>query len=81
MPGKTTLHALSFDPSKFQFWAQILYFPMLSRHECCVRGYGISIVTYMHSLCGFPEGKSCTVCDLPKRQSRTLHEVEKQCIG
>ena len=33
VPGKTTLHALSFDPSKFLFLAQFLYFPTPSKHE------------------------------------------------
>ena len=81
VPGKTTLHALSFDPRKFQFWAQILYFPTLSKHEHCVRGYGISTVAYTHSVRRLPKVKSRTVCDLSKGQSRTLGEVEKYYIG
>ena len=81
VPGKNILHALSFDPSKFQFWAQILYFPMLSKHERCVCEYGISTIAYTHFVHGLPEGKSRTVRDLSKGQSRTLYEVEKDCIG
>ena len=81
VPGKTTLHALSFDPSKFQFLAQFLYFPMPSKPESCVCGYGISTVTYTRSVRGFPKGKSCTVRNLSKRQSRTLREVEKIYVG
>ena len=81
MLGKNTFHALSFDPSKFQFWAQILYFPMLSKHEHYVRRYGISTVAYMHFVHGFPEGKSCTICDLSKGQLRTLQKVEKIHVG
>ena len=81
VPGKTTLHALSFDPSNFQFWAQILCFQAPSKHEHCVHGYGMLIVTYTHSVCRFPEGKSRKVRDLPKGQSCTLHEVEKEYIG
>ena len=81
MPGKTTVHALSFDPRKFQFWAQILYFPMLSKHERSVRRYDISIVMYTCSVRGLLEGKSCTVCDLSKGQSHTLREIEKDCVG
>ena len=95
VPGKTTLHALSFDPSKFQFLAQFSCFPMPSKHERCVRGYGISTitytrfvsgygistVTYTHSVLEFPEGKLHTVHDFSKGQLRTLCEVEKDCIG
>ena len=81
VPGKTKLHALSFDPRKFQFLAQFLYFPTPSKHERCVRGYGISTVTYTRSVCGFPEGKLRTLRDLSKGQSRTLCEVEKYCVG
>ena len=66
VPGKTTLHALSFDPSKFQFWAQILCFQVPSKHEHCVHRYGMYIVMYTHSIRGFPEGKLHTVCDLSK---------------
>ena len=76
VPGKTTLHALSFDPSNFQFWAQILCFQAHSKHERCVCGYGMLIVAYTGSVCGFPEIQSRTVRDLPKRHSRMLHEVK-----
>ena len=81
VPGKTTLHALSFDPSKFQFLAHFLYFPMPSKHEHCVREYGISTVTYTHSVRRFPKGKSRTVRDLSKGQLRTLREVGKTYVG
>ena len=81
VPGKTTLHALSFDPRKFQILAQFLYFLMPLKHECYVRGYGISTVTYMCSVRRLPEGKSHTVRDLSKGQSRTLCELEKDCVG
>ena len=80
-PSKTILHALSFDPSKFQFLAQFLYFPMPSKHERCIRNYGISTVAYTHSVRGLPEGKSRTVRDLSKGQLRTLREVEKNYVG
>ena len=81
MPGKTTLHALSFDPSKFQFWAQILCFQAPSKNEHCVHGYGISTVAYTRSVCGLPTGNLRTVRNLPKGQLRTLCEVEKEYIG
>ena len=81
MPGKTTLHALSFDPSKFQFLAKFSCFPMSSKQERCVRRYGISTVTYTRSVCRLPEGKSRTVCDLSKGQPHTLREVEKYYVG
>ena len=81
MPGKTILHALSFDPSKFQFLAQFLCFPMPSKHEHCVHGYGISTVMYTHSIRGFPKGKARRVRDLSKGQSCTLREVEKDYVG
>ena len=64
VPGKTTLHALSFDLSKFQFWAQILYFQALSKHEHCVRVYGVSTIMYTRFVRGLPEGKSRTVRNL-----------------
>ena len=81
VPGKTTLHALSFDPSNLQFWAQMLCFQVPSKHEFYVRGYGMLIVMYTRSVCGLPERKLRTVHDFPKGQSRTLREVEKEYIG
>ena len=81
VPGKTTLHALSFGPSKFQFLAQFSCFSMSSKHERCVRGYGISTVMYTCSVHGMPEGKSRTVGELSTGQSHTLQEVEKYYVG
>ena len=75
MSGKTTLHALSFDPSNCQFGALISCFQAPSKHGRCVRGYSMLIVAYTRSVCGFPKRQSCTVHDLLKRQSRTLREV------
>ena len=77
VPGKTTLHALSFDPRKFHFLAKFSCFSTSSKQEHYVHGYGISTVMYTHSMHGFPEGKLCTICDLSKGKSRTLCEVEK----
>ena len=71
MPGKTTLHALSFDPSNLQFWAQILWFQVPSKHERCVHGYGMLIFAYTDYVSGFPEGKSRAVCDCLSRNPRT----------
>ena len=81
VPGKTTLHALSFDPSNFQFWAQILCFKVPSKHERCVRGYGMLIVAYTLFVRRFPERKSRIVHNFPKGQSCTLRKVEKEYIG
>ena len=80
MPGKTTLHALSFDPSNLQFWAQILCFQAPLKHECCVRRYGMLIVMYTHFVHGFSKGNLCTVREFRKGQLRTLCEVKKEYI-
>ena len=66
MPGKTTLHALSFDPRKFQFLAKFGCFPTSLKQARCVRGYGISTVAYTRYVHGFPEDKSCTLCEVGK---------------
>ena len=81
VPGKTTLHALSFDPRKFQFLAEFSCFPMSSKQAWCVRGYGISTVVYTCFVHGFLEGNSCQIRDMSKGRSRMLREIWKGYVG